>query len=340
MSIASVHKYTDKIGFYQAPIPVQVKNTRTDVHTKAQLVSPPKTEGLKGKEDLKKKAKNKYFSNALAFNLMNTESRLTKGYKRTFFDCSNVLVQEGKKIRSTYCNGRWCNTCNRIRTAKLFSGYGAQIKALENKYFVTLTIKNVKGADLRDSIKEMIKTITLIVKLARKHYKKPINGIRKLECTYNSKEDEYHPHFHLIVSGEDEANFILSQWMKRYDDKVHLSGQDIRKADDDSASELFKYMTKITTKTKDKGYLIFINSLNVIYEAMEGLRTFQPFGNVKKQTEDIEELYSDLYNIKEDTETWVWNKNDWQSTEIEEKILSGYIPSKQMILLTTEKMIE
>ena len=106
MSITSVNKYTDNIGFYQTQIPVQVTNTRTDVHTKAQLVSPPKTEGLKGKEDLKKKAKNKYFSNALAFNLMNTESRLTKGYKRTFFDCSSVLVQEGKKIRSTYCNAR------------------------------------------------------------------------------------------------------------------------------------------------------------------------------------------------------------------------------------------
>lgn len=339
MFTASTYKYTKNIGLNQSLPVTQVKKCVTPVHTKAQLVSPAKTGALKGKKDLKKKAKNKFFSNALAGNLMLLDSKLNKGYRRTFFDCSNILVQEGKKFRSTYCNARWCNTCNRIRTAKMFAGYGEQVNKLKDKYFLTLTIPNVKGDVLRESIKEMTKTTTLIVQLARKHYKKPINGIRKLECTYNPERNDYHPHFHFIISGEDECNFILNQWMKRYSGIVDIKGQKMVKADDDSASELFKYMTKITTKTKDKGFEIYISALNVIYEAMEGLRTFQPFGNIKKQSEDIEELQSELYDMPEEKNVWKWGKVDWASIIEEEKMLSGYKPSDKMILLTTQKMI-
>ena len=75
-------------------------------------------------DTLKQKAKNHFFSKRLAQSLTKLpESPLNKAYRRTLFDCGALLVQEGQKLTSRYCNGRWCNTCNRIRTAKLTEGY-------------------------------------------------------------------------------------------------------------------------------------------------------------------------------------------------------------------------
>lgn len=290
----------------------------------------------KGIDYLQKRAKNKYFSQELARHLTTLSSPLNKAYRRTLFDCGSLLIQEGQKLTGRYCNGRWCNTCNRIRTAKLMEGYRKPLETLLEPYFVTLTIPNVCGEDLKESIKTLLKTIQLITRSRRRLTE--FNGIRKIECTYNAIEDTYHPHLHLIIDGKDNAEWLVSEWLKR-NPNANRVAQDYRKADSGSLMELFKYTTKIVTKTQKDGFKIYVRALDTIFQAMYKVRTFQSFGKIRMVSEDIEDIQSELYDIPYyESLVWQWSGYDWQAM-INGERLSNYRPSKRMIELTTEKMI-
>jgi len=296
-------------------------------------------QGLQPKKDtLKQKAKNSYFSKALAKKLMQLDSKLHQPYKRTHYDCCKLLVQERNKLTSRYCKARWCNVCNRIRTAHLMNGYLKPLQALENPYFVTLTIPNVKEADLRHSIREMVSTSRNIIRCFKRH-KMAINGIRKTECTYNECTDLFHPHFHYLIDGKENAQLLIDEWLLR-NPNCDWQAQHYVKADVNSLKELFKYQCKIVTKTKNKGYAIYIKPLDIIFNAFKGMRTFQSFGNIKKVNEDITEIQTEIYNNIPQYEFALlkWEKHDWQNMGNGE-MLTNYKPSKKMIELTTTKMI-
>lgn len=313
-----------------------LKNEVLDVpilDTIAQLVHTPKIGGL---EVLKKRAKNQYFSKKLSQKLTQIEgSPLNKAYRRTFFDCGQVIIQEGRKLKSGYCNARWCNTCNRIRTAKLVKGYKKAIESMNDPFFVTLTVPNVKPEELGYSIKKMIKNIVLIIKNRRRETE--INGIRKLECTYNYSRNDYHPHLHFIVDGRENAEYLKKEWLLRNPEAEHFC-QDTRRALPGSEMELFKYTTKIVSKSQN-GFEIYIEPLDIIFQAMNTLRTFQSFGKVRKVNEDIQGTEVEEYDIPfYESVAWVWENNDWVNM-LDGKKLSGYEPSKKMESLTSEKMI-
>ena len=292
------------------------------------------------KKSLKQKAKNTYFSKELAKNLMCLDSKLLKAYKRTYYDCCAVIVQDGKKLTSRYCGARWCNTCNRIRTAKLLNGYLKPLKELSNPYFVTLTIPNVIKADLKHSIREMLSTSTKIIRcLKYKGY--AVNGIRKLECTYNSISDTYHPHFHFIVDSKFIGNELITEWLNRYPNaERHCQDlQQINITNDAGIKELFKYQTKMVSKANND-FQIFLSPLDTIFNSIKGIRTFQSFGNIKKVLEDIDNLQSELCEDLEYYEfiLWRWDKSDWVNMA-NGNGLTNYKPSKRMMELTNEKMI-
>lgn len=323
-----------------AKLPNSQKSGSCIVHTLGQVGHNQCQQGFqpekRDKKYLKKRAKNAYFSKSLARNLSTLDSPLNKAYRRTIFDCCTTLMQEGKKLTGKYCDARWCNTCNRIRTARLINGYLKPLQEFEQPYFVTLTIPNVTGSDLRPSIAGMVRTFSNIVKSIRRA-KIAFNGIRKLECTYNAEKDNYHPHFHCIVNSSENAERLVSEWLKRYP-SAEIIGQDYRKADENSLKELFKYTTKIVSKVTD-GYQIFIPALDTIFRAMYKMRTFQSFGNIRMVKEEIEELQTEEYEIESyEFVVWEWIGKDWQSM-LTGEMLSGYKPSKQFTELITERMI-
>jgi hypothetical protein len=291
---------------------------------------------VKGQEYLKKKAKGAYFAKSLARHLSQLESPLHKAYKRTLFDCCNVLMQEGTKLTAKYCDSRWCNTCNRIRTARMINGYLDPLTSMSEPYFVTLTIPNVSAAELRHTIVGMTTTFSNITKSFRRNAD-AIKGIRKLECTYNSHQDNYHPHFHCIVDGSMKAKALVNEWLNRYP-MADMKAQDIRPANPDTIRELFKYVTKIVGKSSD-GYAIFVPALDTIFQATYRMRTFQSFGGIRMVKEDIEELQADEYDIEfYESVAWLWHGNDWQNMQTG-KLLTNYVPSQKMIELVTTRMI-
>lgn len=273
---------------------------------------------------LLKKARSKYVTTAIIHPLLSLKSELHNSYQNSLF-CANVIVQEGQRLTSHYCNNRWCLVCNRIRTAKLINGYVPALSELPYPYLVTLTIPNVSGDELQDTIRRMGSTIRRIQGRFRKAGH-PIVGIRKIECTYNSQLRNYHPHYHLIVSHRASAQRLVSAWL--HDNPTSVpDAQNITPADMGSVMELFKYFTKLFVR----GSMYPAEVMDTIFRAMYGRRVFQPMGIRKDISEDIERVLSEVYPDIEPAEfrAWLWQDTDWVAADTG-GVLSGYVPSVEL----------
>ena len=292
-----------------------------------------KTPVLRGldKSRFRKRAKAKFLTGSYLFKLIDLHSNLEKSYWHTYY-CSRDLYQNGQKLTASYCGHRWCLVCNRIRAAKLINGYSLPISKLENKQFVTLTIPNCIGEELKNVIDGILKNISKIQRNIKDRLREQksdlrVIGIRKLEVTWNCYTNTFHPHLHLIVESSEVAEMFINDWLKKYSTaKKHC--QDFRECNDSSIVELFKYFTKIVSSRKDNKKYTTAEALDTIFQAMRGKRVFQPFGGLKKVkvSEDIsgiksEDLTEDYYTIRE---FWNWNGQDWTTTEHK---LCGYEPS-------------
>jgi plasmid rolling circle replication initiator protein Rep len=290
---------------------------------------------------LYKRARAKYLTNAIVYRLADIESPLNKSYWNTYH-CASALVKTGDKVTGKYCKNRWCMVCNRIRTAKLINTYMPVVSEWSDKQFMTLTIPNVSAKELPLTIKSMTLAFVQIKKILTNYHQrydiqKPI-GLRKLECTYNPKRNDYHPHFHLIVDSYFTAVQIQEQWLKKFPD-ANIQAQDIRPADDKSCIELFKYFTKVMTKhetsTGEKKQTIMPYVLDTIFRAIKGVRTFQPFGfriecSESGESSECEEDNPKISRILDEiVYEWMQEFSDWIDQNTGET-LSGYEPTEKM----------
>lgn len=283
---------------------------------------------------LRKRARAKYYSAAVARGLYMLDSPLKKSYANTFFQCAETLEQTGTKMTSRYCGHRWCVVCNRIRTANLIKGYEGPLSRLEDLKFVTLTLPNVSRYDLRETIEEMIKQSQTIQDYFKKRKQRGLQGwqlvgIRKLESTHNVITGLFHPHFHFLISGKEAAEALVKEWLKRVE-VASWEAQDVRKATKGSEKELFKYFAKMVTKVDGKNATL-TEPLDIIFQAMRGLRVFQPMGLKKEVSEEIEDIKSvEVVGIKpvEEKTLFGWGGTDWANYETGEA-LTGYRPSEQ-----------
>jgi len=274
------------------------------------------------------RARSKAMTNSLVERLVKVEgSSLKKAYYRSF-TCTHYLVQDGQKVTAKYCNGRWCFVCNRIRCMKLIKGYSPAIEEMEQPVFVTLTHPAVEGDKLKDTIDEMGRGLSRIIQRFRKREQRGksnvrVVGIRKLECNHKMKKGTFNPHYHFLLDGMLNATALVEEWLKEYPD-CNEDAQDVTLADPATVSkELFKYFTKIISKTG-----VDANALNTIFEAMYGKRTFQPYGGIRKVSEDVDQISSQEIDFKESrVEVWVWERqvHDWVSPDGE--LFSDFKPN-------------
>lgn len=331
----------------------------------------------KGYNNLEKKAYSKYLSYFLANELENIEPTfLKKSYTQTKY-CCEYLIQEGLKLSGRYCKQRWCLVCNRIKTAKLINGYEPELKKFNEPYFLTTTIANVSNVlpdddfNLRTVLKNMQEYWRTIYKKLYKHYKKTNTDfklIKKVECTYNFEENTYHPHYHFVLEGENLGNDILQNWLyvkdnkfkylkNKYGFEISPKGQKLKPVENEKGYlELFKYFTKIVTKTneketkniqrknsiyketvKEKKEIIMPSALNVIFQSMAGRRVFEPVG-ISSVTEDFkdEDLAAQdcTANLIYEKTKWSWNGQDWQNIKNNNN-LTGFEPNNKLIDLVS-----
>jgi hypothetical protein len=234
---------------------------------------------------LEKRAKAKYFTFSFAAQLLRASNGvgvLSNSYRRTLECGSYIIVGNDGRAVSHYCKNRWCVVCARIRTAVTVKAYAPILAGWEDAYFVTLTVPNVTGNALRATLEQMRDTFTRIQgrfkKQAQRGKASIFVGVRKLECTANVERDDYHPHLHCIVRGKASAYALRRAWLNDYPGVKRIA-QDVRKADTGSIKELLKYAAKLAVTVKGKAdRVVYADAMNVVFEAMRGMRTLQSFG--------------------------------------------------------------
>jgi hypothetical protein len=270
---------------------------------------------------LRKRANAKFFAYKLSGELAKLDdSPLINSYLRST-GCNQTLIQKGQKLESRYCGTRWCNVCNRIRTARLIEGYQPVLQQIQDKHFVTLTLPNCAVWELDNIIPLMLTTQKQIQeRLKKRHQRRQIDyqivGMRKLECTYNATENTYHPHFHFIVQGAQASGALLEEWLNSVP-SANRAAQDIRPAALNSEKELFKYFSKVVSKTGKGKNIVVVRALDNIYQSMFGRRVFQPIGirkalNVSEEMPDLMAQYFEDWDDTETAKTWDWDGENWR----------------------------
>lgn len=261
-----------------------------------------------------------------------SDKKKRTSYWKTYH-CQNVILQDGNNFNSSLCRKRWCTTCCRIKTAELTNAYKEPILNLGDLHFVTLTRPNVKGRELKSEVNKLKKSFSLIVDNLRKNYKIRINGLRKLEITYNETTDTYHPHFHMIISDVNHAYALKELWLKQFPTANH-KGQDTRPIctkDDQSFIELFKYATKEITKS---GNEYSGEVLHTIYESLSHGKIYQKYGTFKKLPKEPSEAKhenSKFEWIESNDEIWIYDNSVIDYVNSSGETLISYKPTNKKI---------
>ena len=195
-----------------------------------------------------------------------TENRIdrVKSCSNYFTAVADRTLQKSKIVKAIRCRDKFCPVCQKIKSTKNALAIEAMYNYLKdttklNYLFITLTAPNVKGdklskelSDYTSSFKRMIKTKK--IEKINKGY------IAKLEITYNTEDDSYHPHYHVLMAVPNQYfknnNYYIKQnewleiWRKTKRDK-NITQVDVRKVRNKNIDgissevlELAKYMAK------------------------------------------------------------------------------------------------
>lgn len=287
------------------------------------------------RQTLQKRSRAKLLSRALATGLAELRSPLEKSYRNTVY-CSECIAQEGGVMTTRYCGNRWCLVCSRVRTARAINAYMPVLGAWAAPYMVTLTVPNCDGPALESMIAAMLKGFTSC-KRSMKRAGYVVRAVRKLECTYNPRREDYHPHFHVLVDGREVAEELRRLWLRYWKGAAVLDAQDVRPCDGNGGMlELFKYFTKLLTPGKGKRGVAPLLALDTIFRAMRGRRVWQPVGFTLSAEEEeaiegerLEVTGTAAFKRSAERVLWDWCQDvaDWIDRESGET-LSEYEPTQ------------
>jgi plasmid rolling circle replication initiator protein Rep len=222
--------------------------------------------------------------------------------------CGNVLnfaecFNDGYKklIGANFCRDRMCPMCNWRRARKLqfqiFQIIHEAVKREKMRFvFLTLTVRNVSGDQLNDTVTKVLKGFKKLME--RKEVDAVTVGhVRNLEITYNRKRDDYHPHIHVLLAVKPsyfgEGYITQERWIEMWQKSCGLDYEpvvDVRaikqrgKNDSlaDAACELGKYSAKDSDYIHEKRPRLTDKVTKVLATALKGRRLIG-FGKLFRQ---------------------------------------------------------
>ena len=185
------------------------------------------------------------------------------------------LVTGGRKLaHANFCRLRLCPMCAWRRSLKLF----AQVSKITDAIlcdkrvrfiFVTFTVRNVAGCELRDTIKRMSDGFKRLVQnkqeiSASATFRKNLLGYMKaVEVTYNVECNDFHPHIHCIFEvlpnyfgGRERGYLTHSDWrqmwqsLMKLDYEPQVSVRAIKNTTAKAVAEVAKYPVKMADLLK------------------------------------------------------------------------------------------
>lgn len=247
---------------------------------------------------------------------------------------------------SRFCNWRFCAMCERRKSLHRGFALGCIMRRLVHEkkrfIFVTLTIPNVYGEDLRDALTHMSQSWDRMSRRAK--YKKIIVGsVRKTEVTYNKEKDTYHPHLHVLicvdddyfkpkwikVSGKNKRSYpnmithdeLLTDWQKATR-MEQITQVDIR-AISNNANQIDKAILEVSKYTsKDSDMSVSESVFKWFYKGLKGKKLFTSSGILdeyfklfKKDKTLFKDFYDERTAVKWEylkTFNWRFKKKDYE----------------------------
>lgn len=212
-----------------------------------------------------------------------------KGKAERVKNCGNILtfkhykdINVTKLDNASLCRERLCLNCNRLLSRDNAKMLMQLTEGMELKHIV-FSIKNCKGAFLRNTIENMKKALKYYLRS-----KKVKDYYQSYEITYNEKTKEFHPHIHLLVKAEDfniKKSLLNSEWanaVNRFMGTSYkwLSCKCVNVEDNTKGCfELSKYVTKPQDFNS--------STIPIFDEQLKGLHLHQPNGYFKKGIKEI-----------------------------------------------------
>ena len=243
---------------------------------------------------------------------------------RAVAECGNFLQWtvrlDGSKRLSgaNFCRLRMCPMCSwylaRKRTRDLIKVFQEPEHLGKRRIYITLTVKNCQGEDLKDTIDTMFHALRSMTKKKGFLDERILGMVKKLEVTYNEETNEYHPHFHLLCEVEPsyfsdkslyiEHDVLQAKWKKfcklDYDPIVSIE------ACDDCVNAV-KEISKYTAKDAD--YTYSLETFKIFDEALRNRRLYTPTGSIKKTMARLK-MDEDSIDDKTDSEQTVPDNPD------------------------------
>lgn len=265
--------------------------------------------------------------------------------KERIYGCGDFLqflsdneIEHIKLENANFCGNRFCPQCsaNKAREDALQIATMCQFLKETNDYeyiFLTLTAPNIPAYKVDDELKMYYESFKKLFK--NKRIKSICKGyIRKLEMTYNSTRNDYHPHYHVLIAVNksyfvDSRLYIshkewLNMWRKAKKDPTikSLDIQKFKTADDffKSVFELSKYIAK------DSDYMYNADVFRVFYNNLKGKRMLSFSGCFKNAVKlykagDLEQYMGEdpNKNIKYVKRLWyAWDSGNYEEVQSQE----------------------
>jgi len=169
-------------------------------------------QGLQTLKDVSKTGKDRKWRERKLKNIELASQLDILGYRsfERVYQCAEVLkfVEQSdgtkKLYQSYFCKNKLCALCNRRRSMKYSYQASkiveeAMIRQPKGRFlFLTLTVKNVTGQELNQSMTDILRGFNRLMKY-KKVDKNLIGFLRATEVTYSKELDSYHPHLHVLL---------------------------------------------------------------------------------------------------------------------------------------------
>lgn len=201
-------------------------------------------------------------------------------------------VQGKEKVTSAnFCRLRLCPLCQRRKSLKTYAEISRLVAALPSRTWVhiVLTLRNVSAAELQQTIDKLFKDSTALLR-KNSQMQNAFNGaLRCLEVTYNSESKTFHPHLHILLTGDKSLNNnsrkrisrkLLQQLWKEaaqldYLPQVHIDYT----VDEGVVAEIAKYCVKpleLQLPSDERAQVI-----EQLYTVLHGRRLVQSYGEIR-----------------------------------------------------------
>ncbi|UEX91208.1 protein rep [Staphylococcus ratti] len=278
-----------------------------------------------------KKKRNQVFQNFIKRHIGENQMELVRECNTFLSFVTDKTLEKKKLYKANPCKNRFCPVCSWRKARKdalglsLMMQYVKQHKQKEF-IFLTLTTPNVKVNYLEDEIKNYNKSFKKMFE--RKKVRMISKGyVRKLEITYNKKDDTYNPHFHVLIAVnksyfKDTKVYIKQkEWLDLWRDVTNMPEitqvyiQKIRQNDNKELYEMAKY------SGKDSDYLVNQKVFDAFYKSLKGKQVLVYSGLFKEARKKLKNGELDYLREIDLTEYiyqifYIWNKKEYLASEL------------------------